>query len=427
MIEEKLRRISAPGSKPGLDRILELLAELDDPQLHLPAVHVTGTNGKGSTSLMIAEIMSAAGYKVGRFSSPHLHSYTERFIVDGEAINPETLLYYLDQIEMRLSSWQGNDYPTEFEILTAVAFLYFRDEQVDLAVLEVGMGGLYDSTNVIIPLVSVITGVALDHTEVLGNTLEEIAYNKAGIIKAGVPVVVGPVPEPAEGVIALQTEKLQAPLVKAESVRITRSQAPTLQGQIIDLGSARFILKNQLFTLLGDYQLDNLACAVATVEALMNQGFAVSQEDLSRILPRLRFPGRMEVLRSRPLVIGDVAHNPQGAEVLSASLQQLLPDRERILVCGMLDDKERAASLQYLGRHSSSVVFTRPLLGERSGQWRETSIIWRKLFPGKAGYEIENITAAVQKGLELLTGDQYLLITGSFYVLEEAREFFMNI
>ncbi|HPT69001.1 MAG TPA: folylpolyglutamate synthase/dihydrofolate synthase family protein [Syntrophomonas sp.] len=425
MIEAKLQRMSAPGSKPGLERILTLLAGFDDPQQHMPVAHVAGTNGKGSTSLMIADIVSAAGYRVGRFSSPHLHCYEERFIVNGEQISAARLLFYLEQIEERLLSWQGNDCPTEFEILTAIAFLYFKDEKVDLAVLEVGMGGLYDSTNVIKPLVSVITGIDYDHMNILGDTIEEIAFNKAGIIKANVPVVIGAMPEKARKVIAAQAEQFRAPLVKAADVMAERVDAPDLQGQFINLSSSYFILQNQLFALLGDFQLRNLACAVSAIEVLLEKGFTVKTEDLARALPKLKMPGRLEILQTIPLVIGDVAHNPQGAEALTHALQELLPGRKRVLVCGMLDDKDRAASLKCIGPLCSRAVFTRPL-GERNRNWHETALLWQQQFPDKPCFELENITAAVKKGLTLLQEDEYLLITGSFYVLEEARGYFLN-
>ena len=417
--------MSAPGSKPGLERIRILLKELDEPQQSIPVVHVAGTNGKGSTSLMIADIVSAAGYRVGRFSSPHLHCYEERFTVNGEPIDAVKLLQYLERIDEHLKHWPGPDYPTEFEILTAAAFLYFQAEKVDLAVLEVGLGGLYDSTNVVQPLVAVITGVDYDHMNILGDTIEEIAYNKAGIIKTGTAVVIGVMPEQAEKVIANRAGQLQAPLRKAAGVKIERVKAPDLQGQMIDVTSNRYQLRGQRFAMLGEFQLRNLACAISAVEILLEKGFVIKAEHLAYALPKLNLPGRLEVLSMKPLVIGDVAHNPQGAEALSRALQELLPGRKRVLVCGMLDDKDQAASLKYIGPSCSRAVFTRPL-GERSRHWHETALRWKTLFADTPCFELESIAAAVEKGLELLAVDEYLLITGSFYILEEARNHFLN-
>lgn len=418
-----MQHISAPGSKPGLKRIRALLGEFANPQQHLSVVHVAGTNGKGSTSLMIADIVSTAGYKVGRFSSPHLHCYEERFTINGKEISPVRLLSYLERVEECLLSWAESDWPTEFEILTAIAFLYFADEKVDLAVLEVGMGGLYDSTNVVCPLVSVITAIDYDHTDILGDTIEEIAYNKAGIIKAGVPVVIGSMVAAAEKVIARQAEHCQAPLRKSADVKVERLQTPDLQGQLINLSSSAFKLNRQRFSLRGDFQLHNLACAVATVELLRETGFAVQTKDLAVALNKFNLPGRLEVLHTEPLVIGDVAHNPQGAAALSSALQELLPGRKRVLLCGMLDDKERATIIQHIGPSSSQAVITRPQ-GQRSQNWQQAAVLWSEQFPEKTCYEVESITMAVKKALELLSGDDYLLITGSFYVLDEARKYF---
>ncbi len=375
---------------------------------------------------MIAAIVSAAGYRVGRFSSPHLHCYEERFTINGEPIPAVQLLQYLQRIEEHLIHWPGHDDPTEFEILTAAAFLYFREEKVDLAVLEVGLGGLYDSTNVVNPLVAVITGVDYDHMNILGDTIEEIAYNKAGIIKAGAAVIIGAMPAAAEKVIADRAAQLQALLRRAtDGVMIERVKAPDLQGQYIDLTSRCFQLRGQCLALLGEFQLRNLGCAIGAVEELTEQGFRIKNEDLARSLANLKLPGRLEVLSQKPLVIADVAHNPQGAEALSRALQELLPGRKRVLVCGMLDDKDQAASLQYIGSDCSRAVFTRPL-GERSRDWHQIVGQWKKLFADTPCYELESITAAVEKGLTLLAADEYLLITGSFYVLEEARHHFLK-
>ena len=405
-----------------------LLNALNNPQQNLAVVHIAGTNGKGSTSLMIADIISQAGYRVGRFISPHLHSYKERFTIDGQEIAVETLKCYLDQVEAAISAilMGGSDRPTEFEILTAVAFLYFRDENVDLAVLEVGMGGLYDSTNVIHPVVAVITSIAYDHTAFLGNTIEEIAINKAGIIKPGIKVVMGAMHEDAQNVIRQQADQQQAEVIPADSVQVNRVQPSDLQGQHIKLKSSFFKLNNAHFSLLGDYQLGNLAAAVSTVEILMEHNFKVEEKHLLEALTHFKMPGRLEVLQWQPLVIGDVAHNPQGAQALASSLQHLMPNRSKVLLCGFLDDKDVKTNLEALGNHTRAAVISRPK-GDRANDWREISKIWKQLYPHKKDYEVESITAAVQKGLELLGEDEYLLITGSFYLLDEARQFFRKI
>lgn len=420
-------RISAPGSKPGLERIEALLNVLANPQKNLPVVHIAGTNGKGSTSLMIADILSIAGYRVGRFISPHLHSYAERFTIDGQEIAEETLKFYLDQIEaiIPILLLEGSDQPTEFEILTAAAFLYFRDEQVDMAVLEVGMGGLYDSTNVVHPAVAVITSIDYDHTAYLGNTIEEIAMNKAGIIKPGIAVVLGEMSRAAQNVMHRQADQCNANIFPSAGVEVKRVQPPNWQGQYINLQSRHFNLKQQFFSLLGDYQLNNLATAISAIEVLIEQGYQVEENHLLQALARFKIAGRLEVLQQQPLVLGDVAHNPHGVRALAQSLQHLCPDQEKVLLCGMLDDKDIAASLEVFGDHTRAAVITRPV-GDRSQNWQQAADLWTQMYPHKKLYVVENITAAVKQALEILRDDEYLLITGSFYVLDEARRFFVN-
>ncbi len=422
-----MQRISAPGSKLGLERIRALLLVLDSPQLNLPAVHIAGTNGKGSSSLMIADILSIAGYRVGRFTSPHLHSYTERFTVDGQEIAQQDLKLYLDQVEDCIPRllMEGIDQPTEFEILTAVAFLYFRDEKVDIAVLEVGMGGIYDSTNVINPMVAVITSIDFDHMAFLGNTIEEIAFNKAGIIKPGIEVVLGEMSAEAQKVMYQEAANQNATITLASNVEVRRVQLPDLQGQYIKLQTRYFNLNKVFFSLLGDYQLKNLAAAITTIEILMQHGYKVYEEHLLKALSQFKIAGRLEVIQKQPLVIADLAHNPHGAMALAESLKTLLPDKERVLVCGMVDDKDRLSSLKALGENSRVAVITRPT-GDRSTNWRELAELWKQIYPHKKMHEEENISAAVRKGLETMGEDDYLLITGSFYILDEAREYFTN-
>lgn len=417
--------MSAPGSKPGLERINKLLEALSNPQQNLAAVHIAGTNGKGSTSLMIADIISQAGCRVGRFISPHLHSYRERFTINGREIKAETLKGFLDRVEavIQRELSADADRPTEFEILTAVAFLYFKEENVDLMVLEVGMGGLYDSTNVIIPLVSVITSIAYDHTAFLGNTIEEIAFNKAGIIKPGVPVVTGRLPESAQQVVCQEAVRQNAPVIPADSIQVRRIQQPDLLGQILTIESRFFHIDSAQFALLGGYQLSNLASALAVVEILMDLGYIVEEKHLLNALAAFRMPGRMEVLQQNPLVIGDVAHNPQGAQALAASLAGLLPQRSKVLMCGFLDDKDVKMNLLALGDHTRLAVVSRPE-SDRAVHWQEAARIWKEIYPQQSVFTEENIKAAVQKSLSLLEQDEYLLITGSFYLLDGARKCF---
>jgi len=388
-------------------------------------VHVAGTNGKGSTSLIIADVLCRAGYRVGRFSSPHLHSYFERFTVDGREIGEEAFQSILDGVEqhIRMMLERGESHPTEFEILTAVAFQYFKNEKVDLAVLEVGMGGSFDSTNVIIPLVSVITGVDYDHTAFLGSSLEEIAANKAGIIKNRVPVVVGPMDKAASRVIALRARELEAEVHFSSEVRISRVGVPTLTKQILNIESAEMKLTGLKFSLLGNYQLSNLATAFTALNLINKQGYRVDESSIRDSLASLKIPARMEVIRHDPLIIADAAHNPQAARALADSFDALLPGQRKVLVLGLVDDKDRDGILAALGANTRATVVCRPA-GPRGETWQDVTKQWRLIFPDIPVEEREIIGMAVNRGMELMEKDDYLLITGSFYVLDEACRIF---
>jgi dihydrofolate synthase/folylpolyglutamate synthase len=415
------------GSKPGLERITRLLELMKNPQNDYKCIHIAGTNGKGSTSVIIANVLAAAGYRVGRFTSPHLHFYRERIIINNETIDAEHIRQGLDQIEEHVAVMlaEGYDHPTEFEILTALAFWYFSLHKVNVAVIEVGMGGLYDSTNVIIPLVSVITSVDIDHTRFLGSTLADIAFNKAGIIKRNVPVVVGPMPESGLNIIERQAAKLNAEIYPASLTQITRLSAPLISGQKISLECSWAHVEKCSYSLLGDYQLTNLATAVTALGLVRQNGFKVEAKHLPNVLAELKMPGRLEIVQKDPLIIIDVAHNAQGARALHNSLKTLLPGRSKVLVCGVLDDKDAYGILQNMGEDTRAIVITRPE-GIRGDNWRRLNNIWHTIFPDVPCYCEEDIMKAVELGCKQLTGNEYLLVAGSFYVVGRARRELIN-
>lgn len=399
---------------------------MGNPHHDLKCVHLAGTNGKGSTSLIIAGVLVNAGYRVGRFNSPHLHSYCERITVNSRQINGNRFESYLNRMEDYIRIMQDEGYPhlTEFEILTAVAFQYFKDEAVDIAVLETGLGGIYDSTNVIIPVVSVITGVDYDHTRFLGDTLEEIAWNKAGIIKEDTPVIVGDMDDRARQVIIRLAGDKNAKTHSADQVKIKRILDPGINGQTVNIESTWLNLRNVNFSLLGDYQLRNLATALTALEVLRQKGYNLADENIIKTLARLEMPGRMEIIKKDPLVIIDVAHNPQAAGALAESLDSLLPGQKKVLVCGMVDDKDIHNTIKYLGKNTTACVVTRPE-GHRNRNWRKVKEEWLKIFASDVFLQ-ENIPQAVELGRRLLQKNEYLVVTGSFYVLNQARKYLIN-
>lgn len=413
------------GSRPGLERIASLLEAMGNPQQALQYVHIAGTNGKGSTALIIAEVLTRAGYKVGRFVSPHLHSYLERITIDGVEIGATKFWAILDEIDdhIRVMLDRGEEHPTEFEVLTAAAFRYFQLEQVDLAVMEVGMGGTYDSTNVITPRVAVITGVDFDHTAFLGDTMGEIAANKAGIIKPRVPVVIGPMDIEAYKVISQQAQAMQAPLFHSSDIKVIPSRPASLLSQEVDLEGPALQLKGVTYTMPGTYQRRNLAVALRALLVLRDQELEIDTNSIRSALAGVSNPGRLEVVCQSPLVIADAAHNPQGARALAESLHDLLPGRAKVLVLGLLDDKERAGVLAPLAENTRVVVVTRPQ-GSRSEAWQEVELVWRRDFPQIQVEIVESIELAVKRAVTVVTGGDYIVITGSFYVLDQARRLF---
>lgn len=434
--------MSIPGAiVPGLERTRNLLELMGHPELGLRYIHIAGTNGKGSTGLIISSILQESGYKVGVYSSPHLHSYTERFRINGESIPAAELFARIESMEGYVKEMQdrGMDTPSEFEILTAMGFQYFHDEQPDIVILEVGMGGIYDTTNVIDPLVSVITGIDYDHTAYLGETLTEIAANKAGIIKEGRPVVVGPMDQAALDVIRSRADILQAPLYSSDLVQIEHKPGQETWGQIVDIHYDGDEISGVTFSLAGIHQLNNLATSLTTLLIIQDKlgepviidaknphhGIRALESPIRKALSGLRHPGRLERLCGQPLVIVDAAHNPQGTRALGESLQIMLPGRERVLVCGWLNDKDAEHSLQPLGENTRSCIVTRPE-GARGTEWQRVARIWQELFPHKSCFMEESIIMAIEQGLELLQGDDYLLITGSFYILDRARSYLID-
>jgi dihydrofolate synthase/folylpolyglutamate synthase len=390
----------------------------------MKVIHIAGTNGKGSTALIISSVLTEAGYRTGSFTSPHLHTYRERISIDGQPIAGTTFLSYLDKVRavVEVMKREKADIPTEFEVLTAVALRYFADEMVDVVVLEVGMGGRYDSTNVVYPLAAVITRVERDHVAYLGQTLGEIAYNKAGIIKAGADVVIGEIGSEALSVIMDECQNLGAhPWKVAEYVRLSVLEPCHLQGWNVDIQALGLELQDVFFSLPGTYQLDNLRSALLVISLLRGEGWKLGETAIRRALGSLKWPGRLEVVHDDPLVLIDAAHNPDGVRALAVAVEQLMPARSRVLVCGIVDDKEAGEMLPGLSDLTRVCVITRPR-GERSRNWRDKIMLAQEFFP--AVLVEESIEKALERALRECRNDEYVLVTGSFYILDAVRQYF---
>lgn len=416
-----LQNLTKFGMNFGLGRITELLSRLGNPQETLRIIHVGGTNGKGSTSAMLSSMLQAGGYRVGVFSSPHLHSYTERYLINGQEIGYDVIAQLISEIRIPLENMvaEGFEHPTEFEVSTALAFMYFAREKVDFLVLEVGLGGAIDSTNVVTPLISVITNIGMDHMDYLGNSIAEIAGVKAGIIKPGVPVVTAANRQEALEVIREVARKKNATLVQVGGQIRWEVNSTSMEGQVMDWWGRNQSITELTIPLLGRHQALNAATALAVVEVLGESGrVKLNEQQIREGMAATRWPARLEIVQRNPLVVIDGAHNLDGAQTLRQALQEFFRYQHLILVIGMLGDKEREKVVAELAPLAKAVVVTKPN-SPRAGDWQNIAVEVGKYVPQV--FLIENIGEAVEKGISLAGQLDLVCITGSLYMVAEAR------
>lgn len=355
--EEALAYIHSHGWEsraPGLDRVRELLRRLGNPQKNLRFVHVAGTNGKGSVCACLAAVLEAAGCRVGLNTSPHLERFHERIRVNGEEISDEELGAVTDRV--RAAALVCREHPTEFELITAAAFLHFAERRCDVVVLETGLGGALDASNVIEnPELSVLTAMGMDHAAILGPTLRDIAAAKAGIIKpAGTVVSRGGCPE-ADEVFRQVCREQGASLVELDLSRLTVRRLD-LEGAVFDFAP----WENLTLPLTGTYQPENAALALTALEALRAKGWRISEEALRRGLEAVRWPGRFEVLSRDPVFLLDGAHNAHGMRAAAKSLRALFPGKCLTFLLGVLADKDAGEMLDLLAPLAEHVLVLRP-------------------------------------------------------------------
>ena len=319
--------------KPGLERVSELCERIGNPQKGLKFIHVTGTNGKGSVCSMLSSVLMAEGYKVGLYTSPYVREFNERMRINGENIPNEYLARLTEDVKQ--SANKMVDSPTEFELITAIAFEYFKREGCDIVVLEVGMGGRLDATNIIeSPLLSIITGISVDHTAFLGDTIGQIAGEKAGIIKPGCPVLFGGENTVAEEIIADEAANKQSILYKTDYSSLSVYNM-TLEGTTF-----KYKDRDIKISLLGDYQPRNAAIVLDAVDILRRGGLAINEEAIKVGLANAKWPARFEIIKNDPMVIFDGAHNLQGIEAAVKSIKRYFADQRVIVISGVLKDKD---------------------------------------------------------------------------------------
>ena len=418
-----------------LRRVDELLARLDNPHLGARSVHIAGTNGKGSTAAMVASALTAAGYTTGLYTSPHLNYLRERMRVGGELISREEYVALVEKLKPEAEAVNEKatyGELTTFELLTTLAFAYFKLKDVDFQVLEVGMGGKYDATNVINPEVCIITSISFDHTEVLGNSLAEIAAEKAGIIKSGSVVVTSPQPDEVAQVIDKTCLKCRAELVRVGSDVTWQSLKFDLNRQLFQV---KGILGNYELSipLLGHYQLDNAATAVAALEVLAGNGFNISRDSITDGLAQVSWPGRFQILSHHPLVVVDGAMNVEGARRLKQSLAQYFGslirlegrssvnnyDSQTILVIGASLDKDIAGIVSELVPLFDKVIVTQ---SRHPRAMAPAPIVAEFTKHGVEPQVVDDVAEALSRALTLAGERDIICVTGSLFVVGEAIE-----
>jgi dihydrofolate synthase/folylpolyglutamate synthase len=403
-----------------LSRVERLLAAVGNPHARFPAVHLAGTKGKGSTAAVIEACLRAAGYRTGFYTSPHLHTFRERIQVAGRKIAREEVVALVDEVRPLIERTPG---VTTFEAITAIGFLYFSRSEVDVAVIEVGLGGRLDATNVLTPEVSVITSLSLDHTYLLGDTLAEIAYEKAGIIKPGIPAVSAP--QRAEAIKVLEAVSRERDVLLTEVGRDWDYEPgpADMEGQaftawrITDGGSE--LDGEYWMPLLGRHQLENGTSAIAALDVLHQRGFHIPVEAVHAGLRDVHWPGRLEILSREPSLVVDCAHNPYSAQVLRRALEEWFPGQRWVLIFGASADKDIAGMLKALLPISEYTIVT------RSDHPRATAPIGLADMVASVGGGAEvsvNMRKSLRRGLAVMDPGSGLLVTGSIFLVADARE-----
>jgi dihydrofolate synthase/folylpolyglutamate synthase len=411
--------------QPGysLKHVEELLNRMGNPQLAARTIHIAGTKGKGSVSAMIAQVLSDSGYKTGLYTSPHFHTLRERISIDGSLISEAEFAAAMVEIKPFIESMRKDTVfrqLTYFEALTALAFAYFKKKQVDFQVLEVGLGGRLDATNVARPIICIITPISLDHTQILGNSLEEIAREKAGIVKSGCWVVISPQPEEAASVITDICREKKGKIVQVGKDITWHKIGGDLYHQSLVVEGRRNNYQVSI-PLSGDFQLENAASAVAALEVLGSAGFAISTADIVRGLARVKWPGRFHILQEYPTVLVDGAHNVASIKRLVDNIKGYFAHKRIFLVFGTSCDKDIPGIINELVPLSPQVIVT------RAAHSRAAPLSTLVAEFSKQGIELEireTVTEAISRALSLADRTDLICVTGSLFVVAEALDYF---
>lgn len=421
---EKIHKFERFGMILGLERMNSLLKLLGNPQDDLKIIHVAGTNGKGSICRYIYSVLQAGGYKIGLYTSPFLEVFNERIELDGKYISNEDLAVYTDRVLkcVETMTQRGEQSPTEFEVVTAIAFLYFKEKGCDYAIMEVGLGGSGDSTNVCkAPLISVIASISYDHTDRLGNTLAEIAGEKAGIIKEGCPVVTSAEAPEALEVIERKAEELGCMYFETRHVPYT-VKSQDLGGSVFDVNIQGVTYENLEISMLGEHQIKNAICALAALSIIEERGdVSLHRDDIYKGFKAAKQIGRLEVMSAQekvPVVIIDGAHNPDGAASLRKAMKEYMPDKKILMVTGMLADKDTESILREFTAITDRFIATEP---ENPRKLDSESLKDKIEAMGASCESIPDCREAVKAAAERGKDFDAVLYAGSLYMIGAIR------
>ena len=420
---EQMLRVRYNRDTFSLDRMRLLLQKLGNPHQKLRAVHIAGTKGKGSTATMLAEMLRACGHKVGLYTSPHICDIRERIVVDGQMISQAALARLISRAEPIIEK-MSEDKPTFFEIFTALAFCHFDTEQVDVAVVETGLGGRLDSTNVLRPIVCGLTSISLDHMHQLGNTVSQIAAEKAGIFKPDTPVVSVPQSSEAKRVLRKVAKETGALLLfTAEDIefsyRVESSRKDGCQARIC-LTTPRSKFEHLPVPLLGEHQALNCGLALALLDQLKAQGMAIDDQKAITGLASTYVPGRMEMVRTNPRIMVDGAHNAASIQALIRAIGQHIPYDSMVMIFGCAADKDISGMMEQVATGADKVIFTKSSNNPRAAKPEELAEVYTER-SGREAQITENLTQAIRVAGSAVSREDIITITGSFYLVGEAK------
>jgi dihydrofolate synthase/folylpolyglutamate synthase len=412
-----LYALNGKGIKPGLKRVAALLDRLGNPQYSLRAIHVAGTNGKGSTCAMLAAVLRNAGYRVGLYTSPHLVTFNERIRVNDEKISAAEIAQFIHDNRPIIEEIE----PTFFEVTTAMAFEYFNRKKVDLTVVETGLGGRLDATNMLHPLLTVITPIGKDHQEFLGNRLAQIAREKSGIAKAGVPCLVAAQSSYVRRVLKEDIERRLADYHYAPQLCRVTVEKQFLEGQIVNIQSGNWHLEQVRLNLTGDYQVTNLQTAIAALRLLNN--ISLTSEQVRQGIESTIWHGRLEILSRQPLILYDVGHNLHGIRYVVDSLRKILPGRKFKIIL-TLGEKKKIATLGQILNGLAGWLYISEIPNGKSAPAEKVAREVCHHFPANRVIVEPSLAKVLTKAIHSLRADDNLLILGSHYIAPTVYNFF---